>query len=194
MKTDPVRKVYVEKNLMFSCCPEWELKSHDFVSDRKLIDRSNSVWDIFHSFQSIICTYCWDFSHTWAAFLVDLLGLRFHSFERRHGWSAQKILIKTLCPFSDFLNRRSIMFLAGADRVKNLHCVVVMLFISANKTTTLALCWNIRWLWSSILPTCLKRRRCSGYRDTIQCRSTSRQYFRLPCAWNNTVYFFNHFY
>lgn len=190
LKTDLVLKLHVEKNFMISCRPGWELKSHFFDFVKKFIYHSNFVWQ--HS--QILLKY----SLYWVSRLSTLWSCLLCWFARAalpQLWEMARLksagaFIKTLCSFWDFLNKRHIMFLAGAHRVKNLHCVVVMVFILADKTTTLALCPNIRWLWSSILPNCLNRGWCSIYRDTIQCRSTSRKYFRLPCAWNSTMYFF----
>jgi len=50
MKTDLIRKLYVEKNFLISCHPGWELKSPFFDFFKKLFTTTILYGSIFKSF------------------------------------------------------------------------------------------------------------------------------------------------
>lgn len=99
----------------------------------------------------------------------------------------------TLPSSSNFLTKRSIVFLAGAQRVwkivQNHLCFAVYRFVLTNKTTS-ALCSTVKWQWRAVLQNCLYLGGCTGLWDFMTFSGISRKYSRLLCILNSAAWLF----
>jgi hypothetical protein len=92
-----------------------------------------------------------------------------------------------------FNEQRSIVFLAGAQRVRkivrNLLCVAQTFFVSAN-TTTSDLCSTVRQPSSVILMNCRSHCGCSGLWDLMPSNGIFTKYSILTRNWNTGAWIF----